>query len=141
MNHSFRFSHELRVRYSEIDGQNIVFNAHYLTYLDVAITEYFRTVFGKNWLNDPPEDFDIALVRSTLEFQKPARLDDLLSIWVKVKKMGNSSFTVDFLMTRKGEEDVLLEAEQVHVNFDARAGKAVPIPEDIRSLINAFENS
>ena len=33
-----------RVRYSEIDGQGVVFNAHYLTYFDTTITEYFRAL-------------------------------------------------------------------------------------------------
>ena len=36
------FTHSLRVRYAEVDSQGIVFNANYLNYLDVAITEYFR---------------------------------------------------------------------------------------------------
>ncbi|MEC7649574.1 MAG: acyl-CoA thioesterase, partial [Pseudomonadota bacterium] len=38
----FKFAWPFRVRYSEVDGQMIVFNAHYLTYYDTAITEYFR---------------------------------------------------------------------------------------------------
>lgn len=37
------FQYRLRVRYSEVDSQGIVFNANYLNYLDVAITEYFRS--------------------------------------------------------------------------------------------------
>jgi acyl-CoA thioester hydrolase len=39
---AFRFFHPLRVRWAEVDPQSIVFNGHYLTYADVAITEYFR---------------------------------------------------------------------------------------------------
>ena len=40
----FNFAWPFRVRYSEVDGQKIVFNAHYLTYFDTAITEYFRAL-------------------------------------------------------------------------------------------------
>ena len=40
----FRFFHPFRVRYSEIDGQGVLFNAHYLTYYDTAITEFFRAL-------------------------------------------------------------------------------------------------
>ena len=40
----FWFFHPFRVRYSEIDGQGVVFNAHYLTYFDTTITEYFRAL-------------------------------------------------------------------------------------------------
>ena len=40
----FRFFFPFRVRYAEVDGQNVVFNAHYLTYFDTSITEYFRAM-------------------------------------------------------------------------------------------------
>lgn len=40
----FTFFHTLRVRWAEVDPQSIVFNGHYLTYADVAITEYFRAL-------------------------------------------------------------------------------------------------
>lgn len=40
------FAHRLRVRYAECDAQGVVFNAHYLTYLDVSITELWRAAFG-----------------------------------------------------------------------------------------------
>ena len=39
---SYNFFYNFRIRYSEVDAQGIVFNAHYLTYFDCAITEYFR---------------------------------------------------------------------------------------------------
>jgi len=38
----FAFFHTLRVRWSEVDMQSIVFNGHYLNYFDVAFTEYWR---------------------------------------------------------------------------------------------------
>ena len=41
---SFSFSHRLRVRWAEVDKQNIVFNGHYLTYFDVGVTEYWRAI-------------------------------------------------------------------------------------------------
>ena len=41
---SFKFFYTLRVRYAEVDAQGIVFNAHYLTYFDCAITEYYRAI-------------------------------------------------------------------------------------------------
>ncbi|HET9531211.1 MAG TPA: hotdog domain-containing protein, partial [Blastocatellia bacterium] len=40
----FRFHHKLRVRFAETDLQGIVFNGNYLTYYDVAWTEYFRAI-------------------------------------------------------------------------------------------------
>ena len=39
-----RFTHRLRVRWVEVDMQKIVFNAHYLMYLDTAISDYWRAL-------------------------------------------------------------------------------------------------
>lgn len=38
----FWFFHSLRVLYSEVDAQGVVFNAHCLTYFETTITEYFH---------------------------------------------------------------------------------------------------
>jgi acyl-CoA thioester hydrolase len=58
----YPFVHTLRVRYAEIDGQKIVYNAHYLTYLDLAFTEYFRAI-GIQFVE--ASAFDTALVKAT----------------------------------------------------------------------------
>jgi acyl-CoA thioesterase FadM len=40
----FRFFHRLRVRWAEVDMQKIVFNAHYLMYVDTAVADYWRAL-------------------------------------------------------------------------------------------------
>ena len=40
------FAHRMRVRYAECDAQGIVFNAHYLAYIDQTMTELWRAAFG-----------------------------------------------------------------------------------------------
>ncbi|WP_083633391.1 acyl-CoA thioesterase [Alkalihalophilus pseudofirmus] len=140
MFNSFLFSHQVRVRYSEIDGQRIVFNAHYSTYIDVAVTEYFRTVVSPNWLElAENNEFDLVLRKMTLEYISPAKLDDLLDIYCRVVKMGMSSMISEFLIAR-GEE-VLVQAEAVQVCFDHVTRASKPIPHDIKEKIQAFEGS
>lgn len=41
------FTHRLRVRYSECDQQNVVFNGDYLFSCDVAMTELWRACAGQ----------------------------------------------------------------------------------------------
>ena len=43
---SEHFNFLLRVRYGECDAQQVVFNARYADYIDIAMTEYFREVVG-----------------------------------------------------------------------------------------------
>ena len=40
----FRLHHRLRVRWAEVDLQKIVFNPHYLMYVDTAIADYWRAI-------------------------------------------------------------------------------------------------
>lgn len=135
---NYHFSHTLRVRYSEIDGQKIVFNAHYLTYLDVGFTEYMREILGQDWLlNQHTSHFEPVLVKSTVEYKKPAVLDDLLTIYVRVKKLGNSSLTLESSIAR-GDE-ILVEAETIQVNYNNVTNSSAPLPKDIKDRIKKFE--
>lgn len=133
----YRFSHRLKVRYSEIDGQKIVFNAHYMTYIDVAVTEYFQEGLK---LDFEAEDFDFVLAKSTLEYKKSARLNDWLTIWCKMTKIGNTSMTMNFIITREGEEDPILLAEIIYVSYDPHTNTTRPVPKSVRNRIEAFES-
>lgn len=134
----YRFSHRLRVRYSEIDGQKIVFNAHYSTYIDIATTEYFRTILGDQMLSLAESHiFDPVLKKITLEFSKPAKLDDFLDIHCRIFKIGTTSFQLQHTITR-GEE-ILVEAKVVQVNYNTESSQAIPIPDEIKQKIARYE--
>lgn len=134
----FHFTHTLRVRYAEIDGQKVVYNAHYLTYLDLAFTEYFRAI-GIQFVE--ASAFDTALVKATLEYRRPARLDNLLDIHVAMPRLGNTSFTGRYRISPHGQpapEDAHLEAEIVYVSV-SEEGRPMPIPAWVRERIAAVE--
>lgn len=131
------FYHTLRVRYSEIDGQGIVFNSHYLTYCSLAMTEYFRAggipVAGE-------DEFDYVVVKATMEFRASARLDELLDIHVSAPKLGEKSFTFDFeVHPSEGETpgEPYLTAEIVCVAYDTGTNRAHPIPPVVRERLLA----
>lgn len=138
----YRFSYRLRVRYSEIDGQKVVFNAHYMTYIDCAVTEYFLEGLALDLTTLAEEGkFDIVLVKSTLEYKKPARVNEWLTVWCRMKKIGRSSMTMDFVITKEGESDPLVTAEIVYVCYDALNEKAMPVPTFVRKRIEDFEKA
>ncbi|QHA93523.1 thioesterase family protein [Bacillus sp. N1-1] len=138
MSQNEHFSCPIRVRYSEIDGQKIVFNAHYSTYIDIATTEYFRHVLGDR-LQQLADDytFDPVLRKITLEFIKPAKLDDVLDVTCRVTKVGKSSFELNHKILRNSE--LLVKAEVVQVNYDMNSGKAQVIPQKIKDALIYFE--
>ncbi|MYF85908.1 MAG: acyl-CoA thioesterase, partial [Rhodospirillaceae bacterium] len=73
----FRFHHPLRVRYAEVDGQGVAYNAHYLTWYDVGITEYLRAIGHDYPLGgDPATGCDFHQVTAIGEFRAPIVSDD-----------------------------------------------------------------
>lgn len=131
----YRFSHRLKVRYSEIDGQKIVFNAHYLTYIDVAVTEYFQQILP----HEMGTAFDFVLAKSTLEYRKAAHLNDWLTIWCRMERIGTKSMTMKFIVTREDEDDPILLAEIIYVSVDPQSHTPCPVPNFVRERIEQFE--
>ncbi|MDP9728207.1 acyl-CoA thioesterase [Alicyclobacillus tolerans] len=133
MNH-YRFHHRLRVRWDEVDAQRVVFNAHYLTYLDVAFAEYIRRGVAVH----QGEMRNTVIVKTELEFFSSARYDEELAIGVRTVSMGRTSLQVDFEIKR--HQDVLVRAHTVYVHMDLETQKPLPIPEEWRTRIQLFEN-
>jgi YbgC/YbaW family acyl-CoA thioester hydrolase len=129
----------LRVRWAEVDMQKIVFNGHYLTYIDTAIAEYWREI-GLPYPQGYVERYasDVYLRKATLEYLGPARYDDLLAVCCRVARLGRSSMTFHFEIYREAEEAPLVSAELVYVNADA-AMQPAPLPQELRERVQRYE--
>ena len=135
----FRFKHSLRVRWAEVDPQEVVFNGNYLTYFDVAFTEYFRvlgitypeglTQYGCDWY----------VRKSTIEFHAPARFDQLLDVYVRLARLGNTSVTIQLEIMHEGNH--LISGEMIYVNVDLKTQQPMRLPEALRSVFENYEQS
>jgi acyl-CoA thioester hydrolase len=125
----------LRVRFSEVDAQGLVFNSRYLEYIDAGFTEFMR---ARGILVAEPADrerFDTVLVKATLAYRAPARLDQLVEIWATVRRIGHSSIVVGFTIRGREDRAILVTAEMIYASYDGRAGTSVAVPDDIRALL------
>lgn len=138
MKTDFKFNHKLRVRFAETDLQGIVFNGNYLTYYDVAWTEYFRAI-GILWKDLVEMGADTVLARTTMQFKSPARFDEILEVAVRVSKIGNTSLTFDFEIYPEGEDRLVNAASSLYVCIDPKTLRPVRVPDRLRSLISEFE--
>ncbi|MCS6763016.1 MAG: acyl-CoA thioesterase [Candidatus Protistobacter heckmanni] len=129
----FPFFHSLRVRWAEVDMQVIVFNGHYLTYFDVAFTEFWRTTGLPTPLEQSKEGRELFARRSGIEYLAPARFDDALDVGMRCAHLGNSSMRIELAIFR-GEEH-LISSELVYVYADAAERKSVPIPAAWREVL------
>lgn len=137
----FRHHLRLRVRWAEVDMQGVVFNAHYLTYCDVGITEYWRAL-GLAY----PADFiahggDAYVRKASLDYLGPARYDDELVVCARVAAIGRSSLRFALALFRAHEAGVepLVGAQIVYVYADLATHGAQPWPQPICERIRAFE--
>jgi acyl-CoA thioester hydrolase len=126
---SLQFTHSMRVRYAECDPQGVVFNAHYLAYLDHSITELWREALG-GYQAMIDRGLDMVVVESTLRFHQPAQFDDLLTLEVAITRLGNTSISSAHRIA--GEDGVVLVASLHHVLVDLRTRSKTPIPDWIR---------
>jgi len=133
----FRLRERLRVRWAETDMQGIVFNGHYLTYFDVAITEYWRAIGMPYPAALAGTGADLFAVKSTAEYLAPARYDDVIEVGCRAARLGRSSIGFELAIWRDGEP--ITKGEVVYACADPVARRAIPIPAALRAAIEAFE--
>jgi acyl-CoA thioester hydrolase len=130
----------LRVRWAEVDRQGVVFNAHYLLYSDVCVTEYWRAV-GMRYPEDfEPSGSDLYVRKATVDYRAAAAYDDELEVCGRIARVGTSSLLFTVEMFRRAATDVpLVAVELVYVYVDAASKAPRPVDEALREKIRAFE--
>lgn len=89
----------LRVRYHECDAQKIVFNAWYLAYADMALTEAARTLFG-SYDALVAQGADVVVAEANVRYLGSAGFDDELLIDVWTQHLGNTAMVLRFDITK-----------------------------------------
>jgi YbgC/YbaW family acyl-CoA thioester hydrolase len=141
----YKCAYRLRVRWAEVDMQKVVFNGHYLTYIDTAIAEYWREIglpYPAGYLARYAND--VFLRKATVEYLGSARYDDALAVYCRASRLGRSSMTYLFEIWREGPEPSdapLVTAELVYVNADPASMKAAPLPAELRERVRAYERT
>ena len=133
----FVFTTPLRVRWAECDMQGIVFNPHYLTYADVAMTEYMRATGFPYPEALLPSGADIFAVNANVDFRSSARFDDELTLAVRTQRFGRTSMLFRIAVFR-GEE-LLCDVRNTYVCATPKEQTPVPVPQDFVDAVMAFE--
>jgi acyl-CoA thioester hydrolase len=124
------FVYPMRVRFHECDPQGVVFNAHYFTYFDIALTEMWRAAFG-SYQTVVEQGTDVVVVEAAATYRASARFDEEIEVELGVARLGTTSMTTTAAVRRDGE--LLVEGRLVHVFVDPATMAKQAIPEDIRA--------
>ena len=134
----FKYSALSRVWFSDTDAQGVVYYGRYLPYFDHARTEYHRHLSSAPFAQ---AGGDLVMRALSVEYHAPARFDDLIEAFVRVKRIGRTSMTYECAAYRLPDDALMVTAELTVVLVDLAARQAVPIPDGIRETVRAFEGA
>lgn len=133
---SSEFRHSIRVRFNECDPQGHVFNANYLAYFDLCMTELWRDLGGYAAMVD--DGVDMVVAETNVRYLASLGFDDEIDLVLRSVKLGNTSMTSELAIER-GDETIA-EGTLRHVYVDNAARAKAPIPESIRAGLERYSD-
>ena len=130
------FRHSLRVRFNECDPQGIVFNANFLTYADIAITELYRSAFGSWDVPMTEHGIDMVVAEANVRYRAPLRFDEECDLVVTIPRLGETSTTTRVGIERDGT--LAAEVEIRHVFVDPQTRAKTPMPDAVREVLAGY---
>jgi acyl-CoA thioester hydrolase len=132
----FRYSALARVWFSDTDAQGVVYYGRYLPYFDHARLEYHRNLgIQALWLGE----HEFVMRALSVEYEAPARFDDLLEVFVRTARLGRTSVTNECAAYRVADGALMCTARLTVVLIDVATRRPTPLPDGYRDAITAFE--
>ncbi|MCF6130786.1 acyl-CoA thioesterase [Flavobacterium wongokense] len=126
---------QVRVRYSETDQMSVVYHGNYVPYFEMGRVEWLRNK-GISYKSLEENGIALPIVSMTINYKKPARYDDLLTVITKFK--GQSSVKVEFDCEIRNENNELLTTAHFLLVFvDINLGKAIQPPQYLLEVMNS----
>ena len=127
------FEWTVRVYWEDTDAGGVVYHARYLHFLERARTEWLRSCGYEQGHMSENIDMLFAVRSMNIEFLKPAKLDDLLTVRITRSKCRRASFVAEHALWRDGQ--LLLTGSARIACLSASAVKPRAIPEPLPQLI------
>jgi acyl-CoA thioester hydrolase len=132
----FKYAAFTRVGFSDTDAQGIVYYGRYLPYFDLARVEYHRHL---ELLAEAMHEEQFVMRASSVEYFAPAQFDDLIEIFIRLRRIGRTSATYECAAYRVDDDALMVTATQTLVLVDLQERRARSIPGWYRDAIRAFE--
>jgi acyl-CoA thioester hydrolase len=124
------FSIQLQVRYAECDQQGHAFNAHYLTWADMAHTALLSAALGLTYPQIRASGIDVVVAESGIRYRTPAGEDDVLRIEVRLDPLTRTSMTTRY--TVLCGQTLVAEAFLRHVCVAHGTTEKLAWPDEVR---------
>jgi acyl-CoA thioester hydrolase len=134
----FHFYHPVEVRYGDLDAQGHVNNAKHLTYFEQARVAYMIEL-GLFIRDQSFMEIGVILADVHITYLEPIHFGQNIKVGVHVARLGDKSMTwrQNVVETESGRE--LAQGEVVLVTYNYHEERTIPIPQEWRERIQAFE--
>jgi acyl-CoA thioester hydrolase len=134
---SYQFFHPIEIRYGDLDPQGHVNNAKYLTYMEQARIQYIKNL--GLWKSNSFLDVGIILAEARVTYRVPIQYGTEIKVGVRVSRLGNKSLDMEYSLQDSATGREMANGSSVLVAYDYRSQQTIPIPDDWRLKIAAFE--
>jgi acyl-CoA thioester hydrolase len=131
----FTFSYPQRVYYEDTDAGGVVYHARYIHFLERARTEWLRYLGFNNGELTRKHKMLWVVSEITINYAKPARVDDALEITVAIETLGRVRVTF-YQEIRRGDE-VLVKARVTVATVAAESFKPIELPAELKKKMEA----
>ncbi|CAN0606104.1 unnamed protein product [Ectocarpus sp. 12 AP-2014] len=121
----------MRVRFRDTDSQGHMFFANYLVFADEVTGNYMRTL-GFDWSDTNSLPCFVFTVNVNCDYIHECHSGDEVRVDVAYERIGNSSATLGFTMTRIDDEELLVRGSFTQVFVDRETRKSRPVPDSIQ---------
>ncbi|GLC88370.1 acyl-CoA thioesterase [Lysinibacillus piscis] len=131
----FSFYTEVRVRFSETDMYGHMNNTVSFVYFEQARVDYLRHLdLFMPLATENPEEPILIVADLQCDYVNQVFFDDVLRIYTKVAKMGNSSMDIHY-MAKNQHNAVCFTGRGTIVQMDSKTGKSVPLSDEMRTRL------
>jgi acyl-CoA thioester hydrolase len=123
----------LRVYFEDTDAGGIVYYANYLKFAERARTELLRSLGIESAALMANDNIALSVKTCSLDFLKPAKLDDALEVHTRIDKVGGASMSGEQTIKRGGIDLVVVKIKLACMALD---GKPARLPGWVRSILD-----
>lgn len=131
----FTVVHPIVPRFRDTDAMGHINNAVYITYLEVGRQAYWAKFEGRDDYRRVP----FILAGVNCDFRSEANVDEILEIALRCEWIGTKSFSFRYEIREQQSRRLVIEASTVQVCYDYAAKRSFPVPDDLRTRLEAFE--
>lgn len=133
--HASVFEHAVPVRWSDVDAAGIVYFPQFLDYCHQAIEALFDALPGGYPALTMQRRIGVPSVHLEVDYKAPLRYGDVCLVRLSVRKLGRSSVTFRHVLVRARDGVTCAEVTQVVAVSDLVALRSIPIPADVRAVL------